>query len=75
MSKAPHKDKLLAAIANPKSKLDVPLLKEALEEYNAWISRMSKLRSLGKQRVLDATYLLNEYKDNLEVELISDSRL
>ncbi len=32
---------------------------------------LGKLRSKGEQRVMDATKLLNEYKDHLEVELIA----
>ncbi len=67
----PHKDKLLAAIDNPKARHDIPLLKEALTEYEAWMLKLGGLKSRGKQRVLDATRLLNEYKDILEIELIA----
>ncbi len=71
MSKAPHRDKLLAAIDNPKSRNDIALLKEALAEYEAWTSKLNGLKSTGKQRILEATRLLNEYKDTLEIELIA----
>lgn len=71
MPKTPHKDKLAAAIANPKSRNDLALLKEALADYTTWVSRLDNLKSSGKQRVLEATELLNGYKDNLEVELIA----
>jgi hypothetical protein len=71
MPKAPHKDKLLAAIDNPKSRADVPLLRQALSAYEQWTSRMENLAATGKRRVLEMTTLLNEYKDLLEVELIA----
>lgn len=71
MPKTPHKDKLIAAMGNPKGRQDVPLLKEALVEYETWMSKLTGLESVGKQRVLDATRLLNEYKDILEIELIA----
>ena len=71
MSKTPHKDKLLAAIANPKSRADVALLKEALAAYERWQQSAENLTTTGKQRVVDATKLLNEYKDLLEVTLIA----
>jgi hypothetical protein len=71
LPKTPHKDKLLAAIDNPKSLNDVSLLKEALTEYGSWMSKLNALKSTGKQRVWEATRLLNEYKDFLEIELIA----
>jgi hypothetical protein len=72
MSSTPHKEKLTAAIVNPKCEAhDVSLLKEALEAYDAWIERMSGLTSVGKHRIQEMTSLLNEYKDFLEVELIA----
>jgi Bpu10I restriction endonuclease len=71
MLRTPHKDKLVAAINNPKSARDVALLQEALAFYEDWHSKLANLTSSGKQRVLDATILLNEYKDFLEVELIA----
>ena len=36
MALTPHKDKLLAAIKNPKAKADKPLLEEAYRQYEAW---------------------------------------
>jgi hypothetical protein len=69
--KTPHKDKLLAAIENPKSHADIPLLNEALAAYKAWVAQMETLSTTGKQRVLDMTHLLNQYKDFLEVDLIA----
>ena len=44
----PHKEKLLAAIQNPKSKDDVDLLKEALVGYNNWIERLINSPQLDK---------------------------
>ncbi len=32
----PHKEKLLAAINNPKAKADLPILKEAFKAYDNW---------------------------------------
>lgn len=69
--KTPHKEKLLAAIDNPKALEDVAILKEALAAYENWISKMLALTSTGKQKVNEMTALLNEYKDILEVELIA----
>lgn len=71
--KTPRKDKLLAAIANPKviDHKDVPLLKQALTGYETWIAGMESLDTNGKERVLGMTQLLNSYKDLLEVELIA----
>ena len=71
MPRTPHKDKLLAAIDNPKSHADVPLLQKALAAYEKWIAAMEGLTTIGKQRVLDMTHLLNGYKDLIEVELIA----
>lgn len=68
-AKTPHKDKLLAAILNPKSHADALLLREVLTAYEKWIGEMENLTTSGKARVLDMTRLLNGYKDCLEVEL------
>jgi hypothetical protein len=71
MSNTPHKEKLLAAIDNPKAKQDIELLKEALNAYNVWINGMKLLTSTGTIRIREITALLNEYKDYLEVNLIA----
>ena len=71
MSSTPHKEKLIAAINNPKSNADVDLLKEALVAYENWISKNKALTSTGENRVIEMTALLNEYKDYLEVDLIA----
>lgn len=71
MPKTPHGDKLSAAIINPKSKGDVALLQEAAKGYEEWVRKLNGLTSSGKRRVLDATGLLNGYKDFLEVDLIA----
>ena len=71
MPRTPHKDKLLTAIDNPKSRADVPLLQQALAAYETWIADMDALTTTGKQRILDMTRLLNGYKDLLEVEIIA----
>jgi hypothetical protein len=66
-----HKDKLLAAIDNPKCKADKDILKEALAAYQEWIQKLDALHSEGKQKVLEMTNFLNEYKNYLEVDLIA----
>jgi hypothetical protein len=72
MASTPHKEKLLAAIANPKCDAnDVALLQEALAAYESWALRLTRLTSAGSERVREMTRLLNEYKDLLEVELIA----
>lgn len=71
MALTPHKDKLLAAIKNPKAKADKPPLEEAYKQYEAWSDKLTKLTSKGDKRVEDMTALLNEYKDFLEVDLIA----
>jgi hypothetical protein len=70
--KTPHKDKLLAAINNPKCREDVPILKEALCAYESFIDKINSISSTGKDKVIEMTKYLNEYKDILEVELIAN---
>jgi hypothetical protein len=71
MSSTPHREKLIAAIDNPKSNGDVALLKEALAAYEVWIAKTKALTSTGQARINDMTSLLNGYKDFLEVDLIA----
>lgn len=71
MALTPHRDKLLAAIKNPKAKADKPLLEEAFKQYAGWSDKLTKLTSKGDKRVEEMTSLLNEYKDFLEVDLIA----
>lgn len=71
VSSTPHREKLIAAIDNPKSRADVSLLRQALAAYGSWIDGMTNLTTSGKRRVLDMTRLLNEYKNLLEVEIIA----
>lgn len=71
MPVTPHKDKLEAAISNPKcSSADVKVLKEALGVYAKWIEQLGSLKSKGRPRVDKMVELLNWYKDTLEIELI-----
>ena len=67
----PHKDKLVAAIVNPKAQADKAILEEALNNYWIWIKAIKGLKSKGEKRVSEMVSLLNQYKDLLEVELIS----
>jgi len=71
MSNTPHREKLIAAIENPKAKTDQDLLKVALKDYESWNESISALGSTGRDRINDLTRLLNEYKDHLEVDLIA----
>ncbi len=71
MSSTPHKEKLLAAITNPKANADKALLIEALSAYETWIDKTMNLISVGEARINDMTSLLNDYKDFLEVDLIA----
>lgn len=71
MAQTPHKDKLIAALNNPKcTDNDKAILQEALQAYRGVMAQIQGLESTGTQRVVDLTSLLNEYKDTLEVELI-----
>lgn len=71
MARTPHRDKLLAAIRNPKCIDDKDLLQEAYKAYARWIELLNGLASTGRDKVGEMTKLLNEYKDMLEVELIA----
>jgi hypothetical protein len=71
MALTPHKEKLIAAIANPKASADKPLLEKAFKAYETWITSLNNLTSKGDARIEEMTRLLNEYKDYLEVELIA----
>ena len=71
MGPTPHRDKLLAAIENPKTPAeDKELLREAVGLYETWIERLNSLSSEGKDRVYEMVELLNWYKDLIEVNLI-----
>lgn len=71
MSNTPHKDKLLAAINNPKASNDIDILNEILSEYQNWITKMNSLTETGEKRIEEMTTLLNNYKDLVEVEIIA----
>jgi hypothetical protein len=71
MSSTPHREKLVAAIANPKAGMDIPIMNEALSAYETWISKTNSLTSEGNKRIQEMTALLNDYKDYLEVDLIA----
>jgi len=70
VSHTPHREKLRAALVNPKAKADVPVLTEALKAYESWIKSLGSLKTTGRKRVDEMVKLLNEYKDYLEVNLI-----
>lgn len=67
----PHREKLLAAIANRKMQGDdVTLLREAVTAYEQWLADLGALDSTGRERVDQMVDILNRYKNTLEVELI-----
>jgi hypothetical protein len=66
----PHREKILAAIRNPKSKDDLVVLNEAMTAYDEWARQMNALTVTGKERVFALVALLDAYKNYLEVELI-----
>ena len=71
MAKTPHREKLLAALRNPKCIDDKSILEEAYSAYEYWIASMRALKSTGKQKIEEIVGLLNEYKNYLEVELLA----
>jgi hypothetical protein len=71
MGNTPHREKLIAAINNPKASQDIDVLNEALSAYYSWIRSMSQLTSTGITRIQEITTLLNEYKNYLEIDLIA----
>ena len=71
MIQYPHKDKLEAALSNPKAASDKALLQEALRAYNEWIVKMGEITSKGDDFLREMVNRLNEYKDYLEVELVA----
>ena len=71
MARTPHKDKLLAAMKNPKCVDDADILGEAYKAYKRWIVELNGLTSTGCGKVQEMADLLNGYKDLLEVELIA----
>lgn len=70
MTGTPHLNKLMAALANPKCRADRPLLKRALKLYQRWAGDIGKVPGKGKARVKNMVRLLNQYKDDLELNLI-----
>jgi hypothetical protein len=75
MLQLPHKDKLVAAIDNPKcNEADLATLKQCLARYEKWVKDMTGLQAAGKQRVVELTRMLNAYKDDFEAELIMKSQ-
>ncbi|MCR5361097.1 MAG: Bpu10I family restriction endonuclease [Bacteroidales bacterium] len=71
MIQFPHKDKLEAALANPKAAADREILEEAMTAYNTWITKMQSITSTGDDFLREMVSCLNEYKDYLEVELVA----
>ena len=68
----PHKEKLDAALRNPKcGSNDLDLLNQALHFYTEWRAKTAALTASGTQLIAEMTALLNEYKDRLEVDLIA----
>jgi len=71
MIQYPHKDKLEAALTNPKAAADKGVLEEALRAYNTWIANMRRITATGDDFLREMVSCLNDYKDYLEVELVA----
>lgn len=72
MPATPHREKLDAALRNPKcSDADRALLIEARQQYQQWVDALHSLTTSGQERVRQMTDLLNYYKDLLEIDLIA----
>ena len=72
MAATPHREKLDAALRNPKcSDADRALLTEARRQYQQWVDALRSLTTSGQERVRQMTDLLNNYKDLLEIDLIA----
>lgn len=71
MIQFPHKDKLEAALSNPKALEDRNILNEALKAYHSWVAQMKSIESTGDMFLSEMVSRLNEYKNYLEVELIA----
>lgn len=69
-SRTPHRDKLVAALKNPKAKADLAVLRDALAAYESWSKALYGLTTTGRKRVDEMVELLNDYKDLLEIDLI-----
>ena len=67
----PHKDKIIAAISNPKCFSDRSLLEEVLIKYTDWSNATKSLESKKRERVDQMVDLLNDYKNYLEVDAIA----
>ena len=62
MPQTPHKDKLTAALGNPKCEAsDIDILNRCVIQYDNWIAAVSKVTSTGKARVVELTKLFNAY--------------
>ena len=72
MAATPHREKLAAALRNPKcGNDDRALLTEARRQYERWLDALQSLTTSGQERVRQMTDLLNNYKDLLEIDLIA----
>jgi len=70
----PHISKLRELLNNPKvPESDHKNVHAAIARYEAWISAMAELQSVGDEKVSDLVRLLNDYKRSIELELIWDS--
>ncbi len=74
-----HKDKLIATIKNKKvPSTEVQRLKKACTLYKKWISEIETIYNIKKITVYEKIYLLvealNKYKNNIDVDLIYDSK-
>ncbi len=76
MSRGVHGEKIVSAIENDKLPAsDVPMLKEALEKYDKWISSLNDIDGNDLDDIINKMVnLLNNYKYYIDVNLIFDSK-
>lgn len=55
-----HKEKLEAALQNPKAKDDYPLLQEAVKAYSSWVAKMDNMTSKGDKLLKEMVSALND---------------
>lgn len=68
----PHGDKLNSLLVNTKlPESDKPNVEHAIERYEDWISRLTAVEGSYDDIIRQMAALLNEYKNYIDVELIS----
>lgn len=69
-----HGDKLRALLNNPSlPAVDRPRVEAAMGSYREWVSALDRVEGAPEEIIENLTFLLNEYKRKIELELIFDS--